>query len=180
MASWGWKKGQQSQGIGVVITKPWPQSYRNFVGRTEKACKSKEAYKPDSVTPALSGGLSKTTWNVWPKLNNLKEMLLNTNWVCVNLWPTGNVMKEIKSEINHSLYLTEASLFFLLVTFSSGFFAAIRPWRPESYGLLWTVEMSVYLNSVKHLFGLQFLRLVTLMNLSSKFLTFSILTDLHA
>ena len=25
------------------------------VGRTEKACVSKEAYKPDAVTPALSG-----------------------------------------------------------------------------------------------------------------------------
>jgi hypothetical protein len=30
------------------------QSYRQFVGRTEKVCASKEAYKPDSVTPALS------------------------------------------------------------------------------------------------------------------------------
>jgi hypothetical protein len=30
-------------------------SYRTLVGRTEKACVSKEAYKPDSVTPALSG-----------------------------------------------------------------------------------------------------------------------------
>ena len=27
--------------------------------RTEKACVSKEAYKPDSVTPALSGGMGK-------------------------------------------------------------------------------------------------------------------------
>ena len=43
-------EGQQSQGIGVAITKPWPQSYRTFVDRTEKACVSKEPYKPDSVT----------------------------------------------------------------------------------------------------------------------------------
>jgi hypothetical protein len=41
----------QSQGIGVAITKPWPQSHIHFVVRTEKACSSKEAYKPDSVTP---------------------------------------------------------------------------------------------------------------------------------
>ena len=50
-------KWQQSQGIGVAITKPWPQSYRKFVVRTEKACVSKEADKPDSVAPALSGGM---------------------------------------------------------------------------------------------------------------------------
>jgi hypothetical protein len=31
-------------------TKPLPQSYRKCVGRTEKACESKEAYKPDSYT----------------------------------------------------------------------------------------------------------------------------------
>ena len=28
------------------------------MGRTEKACASKEAYKPDSVTPALLGGMA--------------------------------------------------------------------------------------------------------------------------
>jgi hypothetical protein len=31
----------------------WP-SYRNFVGRTEKVCASKGAFKPDSVTTSLS------------------------------------------------------------------------------------------------------------------------------
>ena len=40
----------------------WPSQspdliYRTFVDRTEKACASKETYKPDSVTPALSGGM---------------------------------------------------------------------------------------------------------------------------
>jgi hypothetical protein len=49
----------------------------------------------------IVGSLWKSTWNVWPKLNNLKAMLPN-NWVYVNFWPTGNVMKEIKAEINHS------------------------------------------------------------------------------
>ena len=34
----------------------------------------------------------------------LKAMLPNTNWVYVNFWPAGNVMKDIKAEINHSLY----------------------------------------------------------------------------
>ena len=51
------KVEQQSQGIGVAITKPRPRSYRHFVGRTEKACACKEAYRPDSVTTALSGGM---------------------------------------------------------------------------------------------------------------------------
>jgi hypothetical protein len=42
------------------------------------------------------GSLRKTTRNVWPKLNNLKAMRPDTNWVYVNFWPTGNVIKEIK------------------------------------------------------------------------------------
>ena len=73
-----------------------------------------------------------------------------------------------RSKVHCSCFLAQASLFLLLVSFGSGFFAAIRPWRPDSCSLLWTVdvEMCLLLNSVKHLFGLQFLRLVTLMNLS--------------
>jgi hypothetical protein len=59
-----WLKAQQSQGIGVAITKPQPQSYRKCVGRTEKACVSKEAYKPDSVIPALSEGMGQNSPNV--------------------------------------------------------------------------------------------------------------------
>ena len=35
----------------------------NRVGRSEKACASKEAYKPDSVTPALSGGMGQNSPN---------------------------------------------------------------------------------------------------------------------
>jgi hypothetical protein len=45
------------KGIGMAITKHCLQSYRTFVGKLEKVCASKEAYKPDSVTPALSGGM---------------------------------------------------------------------------------------------------------------------------
>ena len=57
-----------------------------------------------SFTQLIVGSLWKATQNVWPKLNNLKAMLPNTNWVHVNFWPTGNVMKEIKAEMNISLY----------------------------------------------------------------------------
>ena len=57
-------------------------------------------------TQLIVGSLWKATQNVWLKLNNLKAMLPNTNRVYVNFWPTGNVMKEIKPEINHYLYYT--------------------------------------------------------------------------
>ena len=108
-------KGQQSQGIGVGITKPCPQSYRKYVGRTEKACASKEAYKPDSVTPALSGGMGQNSPNLlweacegYPKrLTQVKQSKSTATKyqlsVC-KLLTTGNVMEEIKAEINHSLY----------------------------------------------------------------------------
>ena len=67
--------GQQSQGIGVAITKPRPQSHRKIVGRTEKACASKEAYKPDSVTPALSGGMGQNSSNLlWEACGRLPKM----------------------------------------------------------------------------------------------------------
>ena len=65
---------QQSQGIGVAMTKPCPQSHRKFVVRTEKACGSKEAYKPDSVTPALSGGMGQnSTKFLWEACGTLPE-----------------------------------------------------------------------------------------------------------
>ena len=71
-----WQNGlKQSQGIGVAITKPWPQSYRKCVGRTEKAFVSKEAYKPDSVTPALSGGMGQNSPNsLWEACGRLPEV----------------------------------------------------------------------------------------------------------
>ena len=40
-----------------------------------------------------------------------------------------------RSNVHCSCLLAQASLFFLLVSFSSGFFAAIRPWRPDSRSL---------------------------------------------
>ena len=68
------------------------------------------------------------------------------------------------SNVHCSCFLAQASLvFFFLVSFSSGFFAAIHGVSSEQLML----RCVCYLNSVMHLFGLQFLRLVTLMNLSS-------------
>ena len=55
-------------------------------------------------TQLIMGSLWKATRKVCPKINNLKAMLPNANWVYGNFWPTGNVMTEIKAEINPSLY----------------------------------------------------------------------------
>jgi hypothetical protein len=57
-----------------------------------------------NIHPTYCGKLVEGTQNVSPKLNNLKAMLPNTNWVYVNVWPTVHAMKEIKAEINNSLY----------------------------------------------------------------------------
>ena len=44
------------------------------VGRTEKACASKEAYKPDSVTPALSEGMGQNPPNLlWEACERLPK-----------------------------------------------------------------------------------------------------------
>ena len=49
----------------------WP-SHRKLVGRTEKVCASKEAYKPDSVTPGLSGGMGQNSTNIlWEATQNI-------------------------------------------------------------------------------------------------------------
>ena len=85
-------------------SKPWPQSYRNFVGRTENVCEqgglqtwlsytSSVRGNGPKFTQLIVGSLWKATRDVWSTLNNLKVMLPNTNWVYVNFWPTGNVMK---------------------------------------------------------------------------------------
>ena len=45
-----------------------------FVGRTEKVCVSKEANKPHSVSPALSGGMGQNTPNLlWKVCGRLPE-----------------------------------------------------------------------------------------------------------
>ena len=49
--------------------------YREFVGRTEKECASKEANKPDSVTLALSGGMGQNSPNLlWDACGRLPEI----------------------------------------------------------------------------------------------------------
>ena len=72
--------------------------------QTGLSCTSSVRRNGQKFTQTNVECLLKATWNGWSKLNHLKSMLPNTNRVYVNFWPTGNVMKEIKAEINHSLY----------------------------------------------------------------------------
>ena len=49
----------------------WP-SQSPDLNPIEKACASKEAYKPDSVTPALSGGMGQKSHNLlWKATQNV-------------------------------------------------------------------------------------------------------------
>ena len=50
-----------------------------------------------------------------------------------------------QSKLHCSCFLAQASLFFFLVSFSSGFFAAIQPWSPDSHSLLWTADVEMCL-----------------------------------
>ena len=86
-----WLKDNKVKVLEWTSQSPYLNPKKNCVGRTEKVCANKEAYKPDSVTPALSAGMGqnspnlnvgslwKATRNVWPKVNKLKAMLSNTN-----------------------------------------------------------------------------------------------------
>ena len=49
-----------------------------------------------------------------------------------------------RSNVQCLCFLAQASLFLILVSFSSGFFAEIGPW-PDSYSLLWTVDVEMCL-----------------------------------
>ena len=67
-----------------------------------------------------------------------------------------------RSNVHCLCFLVQASLFFLLVSFSSGFFAAIHAVSEQLM-----LRCVCYLNSVKHLFGLQSEVQLTLINISS-------------
>ena len=92
------------------------------------------------------------------------SMLHGGNYTCGDLDSLDQRTDFHRSNVLCSCFLVQASLFFLLVSFSSGFCHE---------GLVHTVSYEqlmlrcvCYLNSVKHFFGLQFMRLVTLFNLS--------------
>lgn len=49
------------------------------------------------------------------------------------------------SNIHSLCFLSQTVLFFSLVSLSCIFLAAIRPWRPDSLNLLWTVDVEMCL-----------------------------------
>ena len=49
------------------------------------------------------------------------------------------------SNVHCLCFLAQASLSSLLVSFGSGFYAAIWPWRPASRSILWTVDVEMCL-----------------------------------
>ena len=89
-------------------------NYLENVWQNWKSYTSSVRRNDPKFTQLIVGSLWKATQNICPELNNLKAMLPNTNCMYVNFWPTGNVMKEIKAEINHSLYYySDISIFWL-------------------------------------------------------------------
>lgn len=96
---WNWKK---------------KKILKKFVGVTESGCKqggphtwhsyasSVWRYKP-KFQQLLVRSLWKATQNDWPsQVKQFKDW--NNSKMEVNAWPTGNVMKELKTEIHNSLY----------------------------------------------------------------------------
>jgi hypothetical protein len=62
-------------GLRTTESRYWRGHHKTIVGRTEKACANKEAYKPDSVTPALSGGMGQNSPNIlWEASGRLPEI----------------------------------------------------------------------------------------------------------
>ena len=61
------------------------------------------------------------------------------------IWTPDQITNFHRPNVHCSCFLAQASLFFLLVSFSCGFFAAIRPWRPDSHSLLWTADVEMCL-----------------------------------
>ena len=50
-----------------------------------------------------------------------------------------------RANVHCLFFLDQASLLFLLVSFSSGLFVTIWPWMPDSRSLLWTVDVQMCL-----------------------------------
>ena len=73
--------------------------------------------------------ITKTRW-LEPKISNLDSSDQRTDFH--------------QSNVHCSCFLAQASLFFLLMSFTHGFIVAIWPWRPDSRNL-WTVDVEMCL-----------------------------------
>ena len=69
-----WLKDNKVKVLEWPSQSPDLNPIEKLVGRTEKVCASKEAYKPDSVTPALSGGMGQNFANLlWEPCGRLPK-----------------------------------------------------------------------------------------------------------
>ena len=69
-----WLKDIKVKVLGWQSQSPDLKPVEIFVGRTEKVCARKEAYKPDSVTPPLSRGMGQNSPNLlWEACGRLPE-----------------------------------------------------------------------------------------------------------
>ena len=72
--------------------------------------------------------LTKTRW-LDTKISNLESSDQRTDFY--------------QSNVHCSCLMAQASLLFVFVSYSSGFFATIRPWRLDSRSFLWTVDVEM-------------------------------------
>ena len=120
----------------------WARKPTNLT-QLHQLCQEEWATK---FTQLIVGSVWKATQNVWPKLKNGNAMLPNTNWEYVNFWPTGNVMKEIKAVINHSLYYYSdishsSNKVVILTDLSQGIFTKCQElWKTE-FKCIWLKSM---------------------------------------
>ena len=69
-----WLKDNKVKVLECPSQSPDLNPIKECVGRTEKVGAHKEAYKPDSVTPALSGGMGQNSPNLlWEACGRIPE-----------------------------------------------------------------------------------------------------------
>jgi hypothetical protein len=78
-----------------------------------------------------------------PTLHLTKKHLLEPKKMQIWTHQTNGQISNSLTSIAHVSWPSQ--VFFLLMSFSRGLFSAIRPWRPDSHSLLWTVNVEMCL-----------------------------------
>ena len=103
---------------------------------------AKHPYTITPPPPCFTVGTTNVEIIRSPTLRLTKTRLLEPK---ISNWDSSDQTDFHRSNVHCSCFLAQASLFFLLVSFSSGFFAANWPWRPDSRSLLWTIDVEMCL-----------------------------------